>query len=812
MDNVVEQFRLAIREAGLKPPDDIEPDGQLRHFSTNGSATDKGGWCVLFDGDVPAGAFGDFRSGVDEKWRGAIGRRLTSQEKAEQKRRFQEARRRRDAKEAERRKAARGEAQAIWKSAKSAPEDHPYLKRKGVKSFGVKVQDDGALVIPVSENGELHSLQFIEPDGFKHFLTDGLTKGCYFPIGKPDGQLYVAEGYATAATIHEVTGHAAVVAFNSGNLLRVAQTMRGKFPDISMTVCGDDDADSPAQGNPGLKAGREATEVTNAFLAVPDFGENKREDESDFNDLFLRDGAEAVRECLRRAEAVTDVVWPTPKPIIAELKTVPAFDADTLLPDALRAWVMDEADRMPCPPDFIAAAAIVALSSIIGARCAIKPKARDSWQIVPNLWGAIVGDPSSKKSPAWSAALKPLDRLIAKAMVSHLEAMGDYETEKMVFDAQEEALRSRIKEAAKKPSKGDPATIARELRDHNEEAPKAPTLRRYKSNDSTWEKLGELLRDNPAGVLMLRDELVGLIASWEREGHEGARTFFLEGWNGDQDFDTDRIGRGNIYIPNLCISIFGGTQPDKLTGYLEQAAHALANDGMLQRFQLLVYPDPCPWEYRDRAPDKVARDVAFAVFEKLADFDPVAWGAAADDLSKFPHYRFDEEAQEIFIEWSSDLHRVRMPNEEEPIIQQHLAKYDKLFPALALILHLVECVETGLRGPVTADAALRAAAWCEYLEGHARRCYGLLKDVGVRGAQALVSKIEKGKIEDGFTLRDVRRKHWRSLTTDGPIQAALDWLEDEDWLRSETTGGTGPGGGRRTVRYQINPSIKVNHK
>ena len=133
MDNVVEQFRLAIREAGLKPPDDIEPDGQLRHLSTNGSATDKAGWCVLFDGDVPAGAFGDFRSGVDEKWRGAIGRRLTSQEKAEQKRRFQEARRRRDAKEAERRKAARGEAQAIWKSAKSAPEDHPYLKRKGVR-------------------------------------------------------------------------------------------------------------------------------------------------------------------------------------------------------------------------------------------------------------------------------------------------------------------------------------------------------------------------------------------------------------------------------------------------------------------------------------------------------------------------------------------------------------------------------------------------------------------------------------------------------------------------------------------------------
>ena len=116
-------------------------------------------------------------------------------------------------------------------------------------------------------------------------------------------------------------------------------------------------------------------------------------------------------------------------------------------------------------------------------------------------------------------------------------------------------------------------------------------MRRYKSNDTTVEKLGELLRENPTGLLVLRDELVGLIASWEREGREGDRAFFLEGWNGNPSFDTDRIKRGSIFIPNLCISIFGGIQPDKLTVYLEQAAHALANDGMLQRFQLLVYPD-----------------------------------------------------------------------------------------------------------------------------------------------------------------------------------------------------------------------------
>jgi hypothetical protein len=156
-----------------------------------------------------------------------------------------------------------------------------------------------------------------------------------------------------------------------------------------------------------------------------------------------------------------------------------------------------------------------------------------------------------------------------------------------------------------------------ELRCHGEQAPSCPILRRYKTNDSTVEKLGELLRENPAGLLILRDELVGLIASWEREGREGDRAFFLEGWNGNQSFDTDRIGRGHISIPNVCMSIFGGIQPDKLVGYLEQATHTLANDGMLQRFQVLVYPDPRPWEWRDRSPNRILREKAFAVFEAL---------------------------------------------------------------------------------------------------------------------------------------------------------------------------------------------------
>ena len=116
---------------------------------------------------------------------------------------------------------------------------------------------------------------------------------------------------------------------------------------------------------------------------------------------------------------------------------------------------------MPCPPEFIAAAAMVALGSIVGARCAIKPKARDPWLIVPNVWGGIVGDPSAKKSPAWGAALRPLDAADRQGASRRIgRRCAEYETERVVFDAQKDAIEGRIKEAAKKASKGDPAVIA----------------------------------------------------------------------------------------------------------------------------------------------------------------------------------------------------------------------------------------------------------------------------------------------------------------------------------------------------------------
>lgn len=533
---------------------------------------------------------------------------------------------------------------------------------------------------------------------------------------------------------------------------------------------------------------------------------------TDFNDLHQSAGPDAVKACIDDAiESVAASaidtgatgklgIWPVPAEIKTDLPLAPEFDAKVLLPATLADFVLDEADRMPCSPDYIAAALIVCLGSVIGARCGIKPKRRDDWIVTPNLFGGIVGDPSSKKSPALGTVTKFLDRLEAKEADKLVEANKIFTAETAAFEAHQSAVKASMKTAAK--GKGDDLKMSAAISDLQDlQAPEAPHERRFKSNDSTVEKLGDLLVHNPQGMLVYRDELIGLLASWEKEGKEGDKAFYLEGWNGTASFNIDRIGRGSLHIKNLCISVFGGIQPELLERYLSGITNSLDNDGRIQRFQVLVYPNAVAWEWRDRYPVKGAREAVRDLFDRLASFDPLQDGAApSDDFVKLPHFCFDDTAQDIFVEWCTELYTVHIAHEQSPLMQQHFGKFEKLFCSIALILHLAE----GAIGPVTAHSALRAAAWCEYLTGHARRVYGLVEAAKVTTARMVSRRLAEGKLEDGFTVRDIVRKQWSGVTTAMQAENALGILEDNGHVQSQD----GINLGRPTVRYYINPKIR----
>lgn len=265
------EFRDTIARSGITPPEVIKLDSRIHRFPSNGKATDRAGWYIVYPDGIPAGAYGCWRSGLSRTWRANIGRTLTPAEEKAHQAKMDAARREREREEARRHAEAREEAGVIWKASKPAPSDHPYLVKKGIKTYGLRVHE-GALVIPMWEGAEVHSLQFIGPDGDKRFLSGGRAAGCCFNIGsaKGAGPLCICEGFATGASIHEATIYPVVVTFNAGNLLPVAKAMRERFPELHLIVCADDDARTP--GNPGLTKGTEAAQAVDGVLAVPDFG------------------------------------------------------------------------------------------------------------------------------------------------------------------------------------------------------------------------------------------------------------------------------------------------------------------------------------------------------------------------------------------------------------------------------------------------------------------------------------------------------------------------------------------------------------
>jgi putative DNA primase/helicase len=280
LSNVSTQaFRDAMEESGLLTREPLIADSLIHRFHVEGDKPgSKNGWYILFGDVLPAGAFGSWKTGQKGCWCAKEAKSLSPQERAEYRRRMEQAHLTREAEEQARRKQAAEKAAAIWNASLPAPDSHPYLVRKGVRSHGVKFYKE-ALVIPVRDTGaELHSLQFINGDGKKRFLSGGRKHGCFFIIGSPLESVCVCEGFATGASINESTGFPVAVAFDAGNLLPVTKALRAKFPQVKIILCADNDAHTP--GNPGLTKAREAALAVDGLLAVPPVP-------GDFND-FIR--------------------------------------------------------------------------------------------------------------------------------------------------------------------------------------------------------------------------------------------------------------------------------------------------------------------------------------------------------------------------------------------------------------------------------------------------------------------------------------------------------------------------------------------
>lgn len=326
MHSAIEQFREAIRAAGLRPPDVIEADGKLRRFGTNGKRSDDAGWYIAHDDGIPAGAFGDWRTGLSQTWRADIGRTLTPAEEAAHRERAAAMRQAREAEEAKRRKDAARKAGALWKAGTPAAPDHPYLTRKGVapvatlrelpaadvaRIIGYEPAAKGErlagriLLAPVKIGGALSTIELIDEAGRKSALAGGAKAGGFWaaqalPDGDGAGQcILIAEGVATALSASEATGYPAIAALSAGQLAAAARAMRERLPAALLAILADV---QKASGEPDPHAIDAARDV-GAALAVPDFGAERPEGATDFNDMAAHRGREAVKRAIDAALA-----------------------------------------------------------------------------------------------------------------------------------------------------------------------------------------------------------------------------------------------------------------------------------------------------------------------------------------------------------------------------------------------------------------------------------------------------------------------------------------------------------------------------
>jgi phage/plasmid primase-like uncharacterized protein/KaiC/GvpD/RAD55 family RecA-like ATPase len=247
------QLKDAMLGAGLKPPETLHLDGKVHRFNSGTKGEkghDKPGWYIIFNDGIPAGRFGCWRSGVELTWKADIGRSLTVAEEMAQSRRLSEAKAQRDVEQAKTREVAANTVDLIWSQAGAASPEHPYLQRKGIQPNGARITGDGRLMVPLyNSDGELSSIQYIDHQGGKLYHPGGQTGSMFWLVGSTDDvdTLYIAEGFATAATISEVTGKPCAVAYSASNLVPVTGILKELHPTLDICIVADNDASGVGQ-------------------------------------------------------------------------------------------------------------------------------------------------------------------------------------------------------------------------------------------------------------------------------------------------------------------------------------------------------------------------------------------------------------------------------------------------------------------------------------------------------------------------------------------------------------------------------------
>jgi putative DNA primase/helicase len=272
--DAIQEMISAMEAEGMKPIDPIAnrlTGGELIRFRCDGDGKGRqNGWAILYLDERPAGAFGNYRLGINRKWKSGDETTLSPEERVALKREWAEAKQRRQDERQRCEEEAAVEAMEMWHRANRARADHPYVVKKRLDPAPLRQLGDKLLVPMVDGTGKLWNLQRIAPDGEKRFLRGGRSEGLFCLIGtftRRGETACLGEGYATMAAVHRSTGHPCIASFSAKNMAAVGRLWNAARPDLNFIVCADDD--DHLERNIGREAAEAIAQEIGARVALP---------------------------------------------------------------------------------------------------------------------------------------------------------------------------------------------------------------------------------------------------------------------------------------------------------------------------------------------------------------------------------------------------------------------------------------------------------------------------------------------------------------------------------------------------------------
>lgn len=717
------KFIDAIQSSGITPPESVYSDGEFHRFSTNGKSDDKSGWYILYDDEVAAGSFGDWRSGLTQNWCVDRDRKMTASEQQARYAKINAMKLKHEDEKVKSNAAAMQVANELWAKSKLV-QSHEYLHSKGVIAHGIKQLDD-ALVIPLAADGVIHSLQFINADGKKKFLFGGRIKGCYFIFGIPSDIIYICEGYATGASIYEATSESVVVAFNAGNLTEVAIAIRKKHPTIRLVICADDD-----KNDTGVNQANKASELVGASVVKPNFGNCRTEKMTDFNDLHKLNGLEVVKMQLAHvafAEPInanfinnsvdhastnatklnSEGSWLPPNDLLQE-STLSPYPLDSL-PSGLGDAVREVLDFVKCPVALAACSALSVLS--VSAQHLANVRRAEGLAGPASLYMLAIAESGERKSSVDKHFTKAITAWEANQVESAKPEAKKFKVEHDSWSMQYEGLKQKIKETAKeqKPT----GNLTKDLQYLEDDEPIAVRVPRLIYGDATPEQLGYALAKNWPSAGVLSSEAGIVFGSHGMSGDSAMRNMALINilWDGGTHV-IDRRTTDSYRIQDARLTMGLAVQADTVRNFFENSKGLARGTGFLARF-LVAWPTstqgtrlfkeaPTAWPKLTVFSERITQ-----LLNKLPELNE-AGGICPITLD------FSKEAKEAWIDFHNAVESELKLGGDFVDAKDVASKAADNVARLAGLFHLYETQNEGLINKDLVDRAIIIVTWHLY--------------------------------------------------------------------------------------------------